>query len=97
MADVANPDLELVAVMLVDMRATVDSMKRTITHAQSSVEQFRHVPEKAYLLDIADCLNQLLRESRTVADTTAQASEPLGNLLNRPSDESASPSSGSEK
>jgi hypothetical protein len=82
--DSRSSDLELLAVTLVDMRATVDSMKRAITHAQSSVEQFRHTKGKDSLADIADCLVELRNEEAAVAEAIAEVEKPLHPLRNEP-------------
>jgi hypothetical protein len=77
----ADPELELLAVTLVDMRATVDSMKRSITHAQSSVEQYRHTRGREYIDDIADCLDQLKNEAGAIMESLPEADKPLRRLL----------------
>lgn len=78
-----DAQLEILAVILVDIRATVDSMKRSVTSAQASVEQFRHTQARASLDDIADCLSELRTESATIIDSVAEAEAPLRALLER--------------
>ena len=73
-------DLEILAVLMMDVRATVDSMRRSITNAQSSIEQFRHTRNKTQLDDINDCLEQLVQECHAVADAAAEAQKPIAKL-----------------
>ena len=72
--------LELLAVSLMDLRATTDSMRRTITNAQSSIEQYRHTRAADRLADIADCLQQLRAEATNVTNVTGQAEKALKQL-----------------
>jgi hypothetical protein len=72
--------LEILAVILVDLRATIDSMKRSVTNAQSSVEQFRHTQNEAQLTDIASCLDSLKQEVVTITETVSSAEPQLAAL-----------------
>ena len=69
--------LEVLAVMLVDIRAAVDAQKRAITNAQASIEQFRHTHAKASLDDIAESLKQLSEDGRAVTEAAAEADTTL--------------------
>ena len=80
-ADSAN-DLEMLAVTLVDLRATIDSMKRSVTNAQSSVEQFRHTQNQDQIRDIANCFATLKSEVSTVTETLSTAEPQLEALRN---------------
>jgi len=83
MDDDGENHLELLAVVLVDLRATADAMKRSITNAQSSVEQYRHTHQPELLGDIADCLDHLKREGGGLADGLIEAIKPLQQLRAR--------------
>ena len=63
-----------------DLRATTEAMRRTITNAQSSIEQFRHTHAADRLDDINDCLTQLRAEVTTLSGVMPQADEALQNL-----------------
>ena len=80
MPDASNGGLELLALLLMDLRSTVESKRRSVTNAQSSVEQFRHVRMRTHLEDIGDCLQQLRKESATIVDVATQADEQIGAL-----------------
>jgi hypothetical protein len=73
----------MLAVSLVDLRATIDSMKRSVTNAQSSVEQFRHTGSQDQIDDIAKCFASLTREAGTVTEAVAVA-EPQLEVLRGP-------------
>jgi hypothetical protein len=75
MAD--RDQLEFLSVILMDVRSTIESMRRSITNAQSSVEQCRHSTAASTLRDIASCLSQLRQEARTVTESADAADEPL--------------------
>ena len=83
-ADQPGLEFELLAVTLMDIRATVESMRRSVDSAQSSVEQFRHKPRLERLLDIADCLKQMKKEAEIVLDSVGVAGEPLAALIGPP-------------
>ena len=78
--DAPDAHLELLAVLMMDVRATVESMRRSVTNAQSSIEQFRHTRDKAQLDDITDCLKQIVEESTDVTEAVAEAKKPLAEL-----------------
>jgi hypothetical protein len=81
---VHDPDaLELLAVSLMDLRATTESMRRSVTNAQSSIEQYRHTRAADRLADIADCLQQLRREATNVSTVTEHAERALQQLAGR--------------
>ena len=73
----------MLAVSLVDLRATIDSMKRSVTNAQSSVEQFRHTQSQDQIDDIANCFVSLTREAGTVNEAVAVATPQLEALRGR--------------
>ena len=77
-----DPQLELLSLILMDMRSTVESMRRSVTNAQSSIEQCRHKPTEKTLKDIADCLRQLGNEASIVTQSSNTAAEPLPALIN---------------
>jgi hypothetical protein len=77
-------DLDLLAVTLMDIRAMTESFRRSVTNAQSSIEQFRHTSSKHHLADIQSCLTQIRQEAGTVVDSASEAETPLRALLDRP-------------
>lgn len=77
-------DLELLAVLMMDVRATVESMRRSVTNAQSSIEQLRHTYAATQVADIKDCLEQILKEAAAITDTTTEAKKPLAQLEVKP-------------
>ena len=76
-----NHDLELLAVNLMDIRSMTESLRRSITNAQSSVEQCRHRPDEKQLIDIADCLRAIRKEAGFVLESADEAQKPLDALL----------------
>ena len=80
MAESPDDDLELLAVLMMDVRATVDSMRRSITNTQSSIEQFRHTHRKEQIDDVQKCLEQLTDECRVITEAIAEAKKPLKKL-----------------
>ena len=93
-----RPDrLDVLAVMLVDIRATVDAQKRAVTNAQASIEQFRHTRGKASLDDIAECLQQLTNDARAVIEGASDAHDTMHAIMSGlrvPSSNGSEPSSG---
>jgi CHASE3 domain sensor protein len=82
MAGPPNDDpLELLAVTLVDIRATIDAQKRAVVHAQSSVEQFRHTKGKELLDDIVDCLQTIATDNRDLVDAVSVADAAVEALI----------------
>ena len=73
--------LEHLSVILMDIRGTVESMRRSITNAQSSIEQCRHKPTESTIKDIANCLSQLRQEASTVTESADSADDPMHALL----------------
>jgi hypothetical protein len=65
---------------MMDVRATVESMRRSITNTQSSIEQFRHTRGKEQIEDVQNCLTQLTHECRIITEAIAEAKKPLKNL-----------------
>lgn len=80
---VADADLELLATTLMDIRATVDSMRRSLTNAQSSIEQYRHTRSKDVLSDVSNCLEYLTDEGSGVSEAIAEATRAIQVLLSR--------------
>jgi hypothetical protein len=76
-----NQDFELLAANLMDIRSMTESLRRSITNAQSSVEQFRHRPDKKQLVDIADCLRAIRREGGYAIESADEAQKQLEALL----------------
>jgi hypothetical protein len=64
-----------------DLRATTESMRRSVDHAQSSIEQYRHVRADERLHNIADCLSQLTKEAAIVTQSAADANTHIVALL----------------
>jgi len=81
MTDHPTDPLELLAVTLVDMRATIETQRRAVTDAQSSVEQFRHTKARDSLEDIADCLKTMADENRDFVDEVVVAENALDALI----------------
>lgn len=75
------PEFEIVAVALVDMRATVEAIRRNLTSAQSSVEQHRHIRSKATLADIDDCITDLTHNARALTDIAADARKAVDAVI----------------
>ena len=69
---------------MMDVRATVESMRRSVTNAQSSIEQLRHTYAATQVADIKDCLEQILKEAGAITDTTTEAKKPLAQLEMKP-------------
>ena len=63
-----------------------ESLRRSITNAQSSVEQLRHNLADKSLLDIADCLRAIRQEVGYVLESADAAQKPLDALLTRGSE-----------
>jgi len=78
-----DPELEMLALTLMDLRATTESMRRSVTNAQASVEQYRHIQSSDRLADIADCLSHLRREAGVAIESTGHAERSVGTLLGR--------------
>ena len=76
--------IELLSVTFMDIRATVESMRRSVTGAQSSIEQYRHTQGKDRLVDIADCLAQLALEAVALEESMKNANKDLEGLLSQP-------------
>jgi hypothetical protein len=77
----SDPHLQLLSVTVMDIRATIESMLRSVTNAQSSIEVFRHTRRKQSLDDIGDCLTRLARDASAVIESTDHAREPLPMLM----------------
>jgi len=92
MASLQPERIELLAVMLVDLRATIDAQKRCIVSAQASAEEYRAVHDPRSLDDIADALAQLTEQTRAVSNGLKEA----GKVLRGVGRGSSSPSSAAE-
>jgi|KBSMisStaDraftv2_1062788.scaffolds.fasta_scaffold1312749_1 hypothetical protein len=77
----ADETIDILAVTFMDIRSTVESMRRSVTAAQSSIEQFRHTQSKDRLVDIADCLSQLTQECVALEDSIKNANSDLGLIM----------------
>ena len=77
----ADDALELLSVTFMDVRATVESMRRSVTGAQSSIEQYRHTKERHRLLDIQDCIAELVQECVALEESVKHATKDLESLL----------------
>ena len=79
-----QPDrIEILAVMLVDLRATLDAQKRCIVSAQASAEEYRLDRDQQSLDDIASALTELTEQARVVADGLTEATSVLRGVLLR--------------
>jgi hypothetical protein len=67
-----------------DIRVTVESMRRSVTGAQSSIEQYRHTQGADRLLDIGDCLAQLTQECVVLEASIRDATKDLQSLMPPP-------------
>ena len=83
----ADDALEVLAVTIMDIRSTVESMRRSVTGAQSSIEQYRHTQSKDRLVDIADCLAQLTQEAVVLEESLKHGNRDLEGLLAPPTEE----------
>jgi len=73
-----QPDrIDLLAVMLVDLRATVDAEKRAIVNAQASAEEYRVARDRQSLTDISEALGQLNDHVRMLSDGLKEATKVL--------------------
>jgi hypothetical protein len=81
MEAITDPHLQMLSVTVMDIRATIESMLRSVTNAQSSIEVCRHTRRKQSLDDIGDCLTRLARDANAVSESTAHAKELLTLLL----------------
>jgi hypothetical protein len=76
--------LDILAVTLVDLRATIDAQKRCIVSAQASAEEFRAGGSRASLDDIADTLAQLDEHARALNDGLKETMRLLRELMGEP-------------
>jgi hypothetical protein len=83
-----DTDLDMLALTLVDLRATTEAMRRSVTNAQASVEHYRHTRSSDRLTDIADCLTHLRREAGVALESTRHAEQSIGVLIAQPRTES---------
>ena len=76
-----QPDrIELLAVMLVDLRATIDAQKRSVVSAQASVEEYRVRGDRASLDDIGESLAQLADQIRMLTEGLNESRRVLRNV-----------------
>ena len=69
-----QPDrIDMLAVMLVDLRASIDAQKRCVVSAQASAEEYRAGRDHQSLDDIAHALAQMTEQARAVADGLREA------------------------
>lgn len=76
----ADHDLELLALTLMDVLATVQSMRRTVTNAQAGIERLRHGRSNELLDDLKRCLTQLSNEVAIVGNSISTTTAPLTSL-----------------
>ena len=73
-----QPDqIDLVAVMLLDLRATSDAQKRCIASAQASAEEYRVGRDPRSLDDIGDALAKAAEQARVLADGLVEVRKVL--------------------
>jgi hypothetical protein len=82
------------AVILIDIRASVDALRRMIIQAQSRLERFRDGREPGYLDDVAVSLAQVTRQTDDLIDQTRDADKVLHVLMTDPSSSAPSGPSG---
>ena len=80
----ADDALELLSLNVMDIRSTVEAMRRSVTGAQSSIEQYRHTKGMDRLLDIQDCLAELVQEGVALEESVAHAKKYLQELIAPP-------------
>ena len=80
MASPQPNQIDLLAVMLVDLRATIDAQKRLIVTAQASTEEYRVRVGRESLDDIGDSLAQLTEQMRVLSDGLNEARKVLRNV-----------------
>jgi len=69
--------IELLTVMLVDLRATIDAEKRAIVNAQASAEEYRIARDRQSLADIEESLAQVTDCARVLTDGLTEANRVL--------------------
>lgn len=79
-----SPDAELLSVTLVDVQATLESIRRSLANAQASLELFRHSPSREALKHVAHGLEQLHRECEFLGDAGSVSRRLLRALLEEP-------------
>ena len=73
-----QPDqIDLVAVMLLDVRATSDAQKRCIASAQASAEEYRVGRDPRSLDDIGDALAKAAEHTRVLAEGLTEVRKVL--------------------
>jgi hypothetical protein len=78
-----DDDLETLDLVLADIVSTLETMRRCALKGRLDVDTFRGASGTDSLQDIGECLDLLRRESTTLADSIAAASQPLHSLLRR--------------
>ncbi len=84
----SETDLEILAVTLMDLRATTEAMLRAVTAAQASIEQYRHTKAAERLGDIRFRLGELAGDGSAVAESAAEAARTIDAMLARPASSS---------
>ena len=64
-------DLDMLSVTMMDVRATVESMRRSVTSAQADVERLRHGVDADVIADLRRCLDALATETTVVQESLA--------------------------
>ena len=79
--------LDLLAVTLVDIRATIEDQHRAIRNAQASLDKFQYTQDRDVLRDITSCIGVIRDHAATLATATSWADEAIQRLQGeRPSD-----------
>ena len=79
-----DDDLETLDLVLADIVSTLEAMRRCALRGRLDIDTFRGNSGAESLQDIGECLDLLRRESTTIGDSIAAASQPLHSLLRRP-------------
>lgn len=76
--------LDLLAVTLIDIRATIEDQHRAIRNAQASLDKFRYTQNPDALRDLASCIGVIRDHAATLATSTAWADEGIQRLQGDP-------------
>lgn len=71
-------DLELLSVTLMDIRATVESMRRSVTNAHADIERLRHGVKPDVVDDLRRCIDAITKEAGIVNEAVATVQPHLG-------------------
>ena len=76
--------LDSLSIAIVDIRAIVESMSRSVTSAESCIEDFYHRADRDALAALSEHLSSVTIESGVLLESIAAAREPLLALLHAP-------------